>query len=208
MGYFTPVPDTDITVDDYTESVRDQVVNVFASTGARDSAITDPVVGMVVYIKSNDANEGYYTYTSANVWIKLSWNQPWGRVGAAQVYAPQTGITSVADLSGLSVTFTAVANRIRKITGIAQLFSTTAADQLSITIVRGSTVLSYGSIVNPSTSLAMTVTAVIEDGAASGSTTYKLQASRSGAGSMTMNAGAAYPAMILVEDIGPAGAPA
>jgi hypothetical protein len=60
-----------------------QSVMYFASTAARDAAITSPVAGMVAFIDSNDANEGLYVYHGATGgWRKgPGWNAPWGYVG-------------------------------------------------------------------------------------------------------------------------------
>ena len=77
MPYTTLVPGTTITASWANTNVRDQTIGAFASTGARDSAITSPVAGMVEYLTTNLATEGLTTRNSAGVW-RPPWNMPWG----------------------------------------------------------------------------------------------------------------------------------
>lgn len=59
MPYTTIVAGTSITASWANASVRDQVVTPFATTGARDSAITVPVDGMLAAITGSDALSYY-----------------------------------------------------------------------------------------------------------------------------------------------------
>jgi hypothetical protein len=128
---------------------------------------------------------------------------PRGRVGYAQVTASQGSIVGNVDLTGLSVTWTAVAGRRYRITGEAFMSSTASGDLGNVAIntsanaqvQAGQTVMSvYGSA-------KITCQAILTG--LSGSVTYKLRAARSGGtGTLTMDAAATYPAFILVEDIG------
>ena len=68
MGYSTVVAGTTITASWANANVRDQVVTPFATTSARDSAITAPVEGMVCYIEGEDR---YYSY-SGSTWTRTA----------------------------------------------------------------------------------------------------------------------------------------
>lgn len=71
---------TVLTAADVNGYLMKQSVMRFASTAARDAAITAPEDGMVAYVGSNDSNEGLYVYNGTN-WRKgPGWNAPWGHV--------------------------------------------------------------------------------------------------------------------------------
>jgi len=207
MPYTTVVAGTTITASWGNSNVRDQVVTPFATTGARDSAITSPVIGMVEYISSNDVNEGLTTRNSANQW-RLPWNMPWGIVASASTTsatALTTGVT--ADITGLSVTWTAVGNRRLRITVQCAAYATPINNAAIILADGAGTQLE---ISHPSTRSGGAVgggcLSYIE-APASGSVTRKVRmvvvgTTPTGGGATTS------PAFILVEDIGPSGAPA
>lgn len=129
---------------------------------------------------------------------------PRGTVGYAQITASQTGITALVDVSGLSVTFTAVAGRRYRISASAYLLSSVSGDVATINIADGaSTQLQSAQVDLRSSSVDIRahVEVIVVPGA--GSKTYKLRAGRvSGSGNISLDAGATYPAFILVEDIG------
>lgn len=129
---------------------------------------------------------------------------PRGRIGSASITAQQTGITTVVDISGLSVTFTAVAGRRYRVTLQALVFSSVANDIVQIQIRDGSgTVLNLSQVLAPSATFGVSAACEYVTNGWSGSTTVKAAALRnSGTGSVTFDAGATYPAFILVEDIG------
>lgn len=82
----------------------------FATTAARDAAITSPVAGMTAYINSGDSSEGLYSYTGTT-WNKgPSWNAPWGLL-ASGVSSGNTVIGALQDLTGMTATATFIANR-------------------------------------------------------------------------------------------------
>jgi len=126
-----------------------------------------------------------------------------GQLGYAQVVADQTGITTVTDLTGLSVVVIVATSRRIKISGhvfVLQNTSTGIPDgnfQEGATVLGrlGSDDLSAGQRTVWDTSVVLTPSA--------GSHTYKLTASTS-AGTLDVKASATNPAYILVEDIGAA----
>ena len=208
MPYSTIVAGTTITSSWANASVRDQTVVPFANATARDAAITVPVVGMVEYLSTNDTGEGLTTRNSAGQW-RLPWNLPWGVQGYAAATANQTTITTLVDLSGITVTWTAVANRRYRVYSEVYFLSSVANDIAALAIADGAGSQQQSSFVTcTSTSQPIKCVGSVIQTVAAGSTTRKAQASRAaGTGNITMVAGAAAPAFILVEDIGPSGAP-
>ncbi len=91
-----------LTAADLNNYCQSQSVMYFASTAARDAAITSPVAGMVAFIDSGDANEGLYVYHGATGgWRKgPGWNAPWG----VQLYAQDT--VNTRDFTGTPATIT------------------------------------------------------------------------------------------------------
>jgi len=148
-------------------------------------------------------NSSLETVTTHNSDIALL---PKGKVsgGYVQVTANQGSITTIVDLTSLTVTFTALASRYYKITGYGQLQSTVANDTAILTIADGAgTQLQQTNVVLPvaNASEALMTQIAIQPGA--GSKTYKLRAARNtGTGTITFAAGATFPGFILIEDIG------
>ena len=130
---------------------------------------------------------------------------PRGTVGYAQVTANQAGITTIADITGVSVTWTAVAGRRYRISVKAMLISSVATDDANVWI-RDSANVKYEAFgVNcPSTTHGINASgSAIVTGLGAGSKTFKLSVERAtGTGTITAVAGADFPMYILVEDIG------
>jgi hypothetical protein len=113
-GYKNFTAGSVLTASDVNNHLMEQSVMYFATTAARDAALSASLEdGMVVYIGSNDANEGLYTYNGSG-WRKgPGWNAPWGHVtevvlGTDATYAYNT----LGFPSTLSWTGTPVANRL------------------------------------------------------------------------------------------------
>lgn len=193
-----------------------QSVMYFASTAARDAAITAPVAGMVAFIDSNDANEGLYVYHGATGgWRKgPGWNAPWGFVASATASANlnTSGTTEATIVSTGS--FTAVANRYYLITACTSSYGSTSADVFTMRVRNGSltgTVLGYqnqsvqvgGSVAYQTASVSFVTT--IAAGASAG---LFLTTQRTGGSGTNFYNYIASPAYVTITDIGPAGAPA
>jgi hypothetical protein len=139
------------------------------------------------------------------------WNLPWGIMGIAQAVANQGSITAEVDLTSLTITLTAVANR-RLLLWVEgrSFFSTVANDILGIRLKEGGTQLMerYSTAIGastgsnfPGTRVPITPTAAAH--------TYKATALRaSGTGTLTVEAAATYPLTLFLEDKGPNGQPA
>ena len=129
---------------------------------------------------------------------------PKGKMGIASITAnTATYTTTITDL-GLSVTFTALASRFYKITGVVLIQSSVADDSVALYIRDGAgTQLQQASqqLRLASVSQVLTATVTVQPGA--GSKTYKLSSNRlTGTGNVNVVAGATFPSFILIEDIG------
>ncbi len=202
MGYSTVVAGTTITASWANANVRDQVVTPFSSTSARDSAITSPVVGMASYIKSNDTAEGFTTYTSAAVWRK-PWSMPWGILSYTSDTTSQASIgTSDVDMTALTNTRTYTANRYVRVRGIVGFNGNSTGTTFYLKVKESASTLGLGYVSGASLGHTILSEAIITPTAASH--TYKLAAAcLSGTFARTSDT-----ATLVIEDIGPSGAPA
>lgn len=198
-----------LTASDVNNYLMEQSVMSFASTGARDVAVTAPEDGMVAYIRSNDSSAGLYTHNGTS-WRKgPGWNAPWGFVQ----YTQRT--TAIAVKFGNILTgntISVVNGRRYRIHAQIQAFqSTVINDVAQLQIVIGGSVVS-----------GTRVTATIANFSAFGGSVhayYTATATNSalacdlyndaivGAGTHTFDAETTRPIFIAVEDIGPSGAP-
>lgn len=178
---------------------------IFTTTGARDAAIAAPAAGQGNYQDTGDAAEGPWFYNGTS-W-RLPWNMPWGRMASiADIAANQTGITTVVDVTGGSLTFTAVTGRYYKFSAISVLIQNTAPGIPELLITDNSNNIKQDVGLNLATGAVQTVTATWLTTIAAGSVTYKLRA-RTNAGTLTIQAQALQPTQFFVEDIGPSGVP-
>jgi hypothetical protein len=126
---------------------------------------------------------------------------PAGTIGYASTTTNQTGISAVTDLTGLTLTFTAVAGRRYKITGQIRAVQNTTSSNNTLSITDGAGTAANQSVqsIPAGSGLMHYVTAVVVPGA--GSKTYKLRL-QTGAGTTDTSVGASAPGFILIEDIG------
>lgn len=195
-------------------NVHKQCVIVCTSTTRPSS----PPEGMTIYETDTDKMLVYVSATTG--WVP-PWNKPWGVVattsggtsgyGYVKLTSSAQTTTTSADVTNATATFTAVANRLYRVTaqcGMTASATTSAQLQVlvdgtaSATVVTG--VLTSGLYQDrmPAVVYATTLTA--------GSHTIKLNVSvaGSGANTLTITNSVASPTIFVVEDAGPAGAPA
>lgn len=129
---------------------------------------------------------------------------PWGVMGyVLGGTSDQTGISAVADVTGLSVTFTAVSTRLYRTTVYLAISQQTSGGTVAVIIADGaSTQVNRTDLTLATNDAAAVAFAHLETGA-SGSITRKVRVSTS-AGTMTVRGAAALRAYILVEDLGAA----
>lgn len=143
--------------------------------------------------------------TSLKAWID-KW-LPRGEVAYAEVTSNQTGITTMTDLTGLSVTWTAAAGRRYRVSFKVLVFSTVANDDANVWVRNGSsTSLNAYGVRAVSTTHGIVVAGSHRlTGLSAGSQTVKLSLERAaGSGSVALAAASTHPSFILVEDIGSA----
>jgi hypothetical protein len=186
------------------DQIAESVVNPFASAAARSSAITAPVNGMTTAITAASALNGLEVYNGVS-WRK-PWSMPWGFVN---VYTPASFNFNVT--IGYSATFspTLVQNRLYKfsITGRFENGAVTGVvDNLALYI-------NTGNVLVQSQLFMFTPQSTNSTAGGTGTTYYTAAAS----GALAFKLGAASTASatnqqyittnIIVEDIGPNGAP-
>lgn len=126
----------------------------------------------------------------------------WGKLGYAQVTAPQAGISATVDLTGLTTTVTVGTDRTIEITAQCILSNTAEGTEHQFYISEGATFL-QGSIQSGSNGAYLTHNSSVVLTPTAGAHTYKLRAAGVGS-TCNMQASATTPAFILVKDIGPA----
>lgn len=129
---------------------------------------------------------------------------PRGVVALATKTSDQASISTMADITSLSATFTAVAGRRYRITltGLLGNNSGGAGTTLSAYIRNGSsTTLQTAQTTAYTSGITQSIMTTVVDAPGAGSVTYKASAAVS-SGTMTYFASATYPATLLVEDIG------
>lgn len=197
-------------------AMRDRIVNSFASTASRDTfyaSVNGGVIkeGQFCYVAYTGAGTGLLQYCGAVDGWRQPWNSDWGSVGAdGTTTSTQSGITTIADLTSLTITFTAVANRRYKVTGNLYLSSNIAGDQMTLTLADGAGTAKQTWLASaPGINYLVPMTPVfVVLGLAAGATTLKFRLTRSsGSGSLASSAGAAFVASIGVSDDGPNGNP-
>lgn len=210
-GYKTWAALEEVTAADMNTYVRDNTVPQFASAAARSAAIAAPVVGTMSYLTDTGSLEVYYGATTG--W-RPPWARPWGIVPVTSGANPDSvtgnqNFTSatVADITGLTATFTAVANRNYRVTIVTNFLSSGIGDIAQVLITDSANAVKIQSAVNCQNGLfgvSCIATGVITLSA--GSTTLKGRACRqSGSGTVTLVAGSVYPTQLTIEDIGPTG---
>lgn len=140
-------------------------------------------------------------YTAAN-----HAKMPGGWIGYANITTGQSSITTLTDLTNLSVTVTVNTDRLIKISGCGSIVRS-VADGITLGYIReGSTTLGRWGVFDATSANtnSPTQSGYVVVAASAGSHTYKLSLEQiSGTGSSGIQAGATFPANILVEDIGP-----
>jgi hypothetical protein len=199
---------TVLTASDVNNFLMEQSVMSFVSNGARDAAITAPEQGMVAYVRSGDANEGLYT-RNATSWRKgPGWNAPWGVMGVALQTATTASTTATVIDVGLSITYDHVANRRYRYTYSCNAFSGAGSVDLRVTNSSNVDLANSASRIQiPGASQISTLTKVFYfSPTTSASITHKVRFN--GNVSCQIYGDATYSNQFIIEDIGPAGAPA
>ena len=128
-------------------------------------------------------------------------------MGYASITASSASFTAVADISGLSVTWTAISTRVYELEFFGNVVSTASGDSIQVSIADSSNVQkalakSGSTVATFSSQLGCKVRLT----GLSGSVTYKVRALRAGgaSGTCTIEASATAPAYFTVKDVGAA----
>jgi hypothetical protein len=202
MAWTTLVAGTTITASWANQSVRDQGVSLFATTASRDSTISAPTEGLVAFETTNNTVTMYQSATTG--WSPI-WNLPWGIV--AQTTNTASGSANAGATGLLSApTFTAVANRRYKITCFGYAMTLVGTGTATIDVRRNGTTIA-STWVNSVAGIYSCPTVVCMDVPGAGAMSYVFFTVTAGT-SIQANAGTSTNIGIIVEDIGPTGAPA
>lgn len=133
-------------------------------------------------------------------------NVPAGYMTHAAVTAAQGGITAIADLTNLSVTWHSLENRRYKITAKVEVYTSVADGGTVLSLTDASNnLLQRAPGVFSATAPPITLSILYIETGTGEELTRKLRLEKNGGtGNVTSDAGATYPAILLVEDIGPA----
>lgn len=170
---------------------------------------TSPAAGLAVYRKTNDVNEGLEIATSAGGFRK-PWNMPWGVLPAGLAVQSSPGQTAIGtgpvDVTGVSLTNTFAANRVVRATLSGRLgqngggISTAWINDGTLSHIVFTANAASSEIHTFEGSYVFVTTAVTQ--------TLKGQAGATGTGSGTdVLYSSTNPWKLVVEDLGPAGAP-
>ena len=193
---------------DRNNKMRDQLRPAFLTTAARGTAIPSPEDGQQSYLATGDSTEGPEEYHSNGSWRK-PWNMPWGFIDSASYGTLQSGIgTSFTDLTDLSVTFTAVANRRYEVRARCVLEKASTQDLVELILANAAnTEIEHLAFLKMNTLDITTfnVSAFL-DSIGAGSQTFKLRG-KTDSGTFDVRNDSST-GKIWVMDVGPDGAPA
>lgn len=130
-------------------------------------------------------------------------NLPWGSAGYASSTTLNQNVTTLTDITGLSVTFTAVAGRIYRVDGYVMMNSTEGTNPAVLSIRNGATALQQSTLNLQIANTNYMAAASYVGTFTAGSVTVKLSGARgAGSGTITAQSTSTYPAQIIVTDIG------
>lgn len=146
------------------------------------------------------------TFSSGAILTATQMNQlPWGIIARSTATAAQNGIgTSATDLTGLSVTWTAVAGRSYRLTATTQFIYASGSPAVAVfkIVTSGGTQVQETNVVGSATVYSAAHLSTVVSPAA-GSVTYKVQGNVN-SGTMNVFAASNAPIFLMVEDLGTA----
>jgi hypothetical protein len=195
-----------LTASDVNNHLMEQSVMYFATTAARDAALSGSLEdGMTVYQGTNDVNEGIWTY-HGSAW-RRPWNMPWGmQLHAVDTVSTRDFTTSPATIPNITGSVSVVANRFYRCTFTCRFLNTSASAGNIFSIRAGGASVFNGIQPNFSTfgDQSFMVYGIFKS-TTTGAVTFDVQANAS-AGTLKIY-GANSPTTLTVEDCGPYGAP-
>lgn len=126
-----------------------------------------------------------------------------GVVATATKTSGQGSITSVTDVTSLSVTFTAVTGRRYRLSFQGQVYSSVSGDTVQVQITDSTNAVQNFGIALASSGYSMSIRIDAYVTPSAGSVTYKVRALRNtGSGTVGIDCGSTYPAFLVAEDVG------
>ena len=147
------------------------------------------------------------TFVAGNILTAAQMNNlPFGRVAApVNITSSQTGITTVVDITGATITFTAVAGRLYRACFYGLFNSTVATDVFAFILADSANAIQQLFLFTPATTSDVSWGNEFVFTPGAGSITRKLRVQRqSGTGTGTITAGGTFPTQFWIEDIGSA----
>ena len=145
------------------------------------------------------------TFVSGAVLTAAQMNAlPWGTVGKVTRSTGDVTINTLADITGMTLTFTAVANRVYKATWLVNGNKNAASrDSTNVYFTTGANAIvgNISLITMGSTNVGLNFSASCYFTVAAGSVTYKLRGFSS-SGDLVINANATVPCFLIIEDVG------
>jgi hypothetical protein len=194
-------------------AIRDRVCNTFADALARDTfyaSVGGAVPGQFCYLRSTGA---FMQYCGAATGWRPPWNTAWGLVagpGIDTTNRDTSGVTGFVELTGTSVTFTAVANRYYRIVWSGQMSIATAVTWGEVMLAEPAdpfVPVERALISFPATGKSQAVRGVHVLTLAAGPKTYSLEGRTGDTTRVVTVRSAERRASLEVYDIGPAGDP-
>ena len=186
-----------LTASEVNNYLMEQSIMVFATTAARDSAITAPEAGMTAYINSGDSSEGLYSYTGTT-WNKgPSWNAPWG---IQAITSDTTTATITAATNYNTTAFTALANRYYEISFMGRMISASGNTISLYDTTAAADIQQWFSGSTTDFTVALKVVKTFSAGSRS-------IAVRVSSNVTTNVSSSTRPQQLIIKDIGPSGAP-
>jgi len=147
------------------------------------------------------------TFVAGNILTAAQMNNlPFGRVAAPiSITTNQGSITSQVDITGATITFTAVAGRLYKACWGGLFNSTVSTDTFNFLLTDSANNIQQQAITCPASTADVSFIGFHVFTPGAGSITRKLRVQRqSGSGTGTIVAGATFPTIFWIEDIGSA----
>jgi hypothetical protein len=127
-----------------------------------------------------------------------------GLVGYAQITSNSVAFSALTLISGLSITWTAVAGRRYSLRFSGEIIQGVATDVWVMSLEDTSATLKRITACNNNTSSTSVEATYITNASISGSKTWRLNGVRAGGtGTITVGASSTYPAYLAIEDLGP-----
>ena len=191
-------------------AIRDRVVGNYATLAALNAAVPSPIEGMVAYI--GGVVHTFVVYAGATDTWRPPWNIPWGRITQATKTAAQNGFSTIVDVSSLTVTATAIAYRLWRVSlyipSITQLTGGATVTLEIQTLASGAGTRIQAGINSLVTNGICEMGMVAADiTTVAGSTSFHARIATS-ANTANITCAATSPGILTIDDMGPSGAPA